>query len=204
MTSSTLFFCTEEEEGSVWKYLLTEEVAALLINPFDLKSVIPVDFDILPAWPEPVTIFFHHKPSGNIQWHRSQPELIEKTHNELVNSLLAREKWKKSGLMSKGGILDIESSPLQIYHRGMSRDEQIGPCELVCPPSNPIAISVKYKKWIERSKRWIRSKSVRVHDWQRQSELLANPLHILTSIYAFPTAREEIESNSGMFAILVR
>lgn len=204
MTTSILFFCTPEEEAQVWKYLAKVDIEVLLIDPLNSNSVIPADYHILSPWPEPLTLFFHLRSSGRIQWHRQRPELNQKTHNALVNSLLAREMWLKSRARPNRGLLDIEHSPLQIYHRSKFSDGKMGPCELICPPSSPKSISVEYTKWCERSRNWIRNHSTRIHDWEHPSVLLENPYQILSSIYAFPKAREEIESKTGKYIIMLR
>lgn len=204
MTSAICFFCTQEEERVVWEYLNQGDVAALLIDPFDLNSVTPVNFEILPPWPEPLAIYFHHKPSGPLHWHRNIPALKQQPHDALVNSLLAQNKWRELNLPSGSAMLDVETSPMQIYFRPRIENGQIGPSELVCPPSNARRISNDYQRWVERSKSWIRRKTVRIHDWRHRTELLPNPLGIATSLYAFPKAREEIESRTGKYAILIR
>jgi hypothetical protein len=204
MTSGILFFCTKEEESLVWEFLRKGDIASLLINPFDLNGVMPIDFNIIPDWPEPLAIYFHFRQAGSIQWHEKKPMIDSSQHDALVNSLLAQQTWSEFNFQQGSSILDMERSPLQIYFRGVIENGQIGPSSLTCPPSNMGEISNEYGRWVERSRSWIRRNSVRVHDWRNQSNVLHNPLKILSSVYAFPKAKEEIDLNPEKYAILIK
>lgn len=202
MAAGINFFCTPPEELDVLRYLLSSHEVVAFDRRIARPQVLPtIDAMAPPVWPASFECFLWLRSSGPLEWRLSKPELGGKTHGDLLDSLVTSLNWERAPPPSGMAMLDTNRSPVLLYRRGRTDGRTIGPCDLVSTPSAADRVSPVFAQWVRRCFSWIRRRSTRIHDWRRQHPSLANPLSILSSIYAFPQAFDAINSGKHNFVI---
>jgi hypothetical protein len=202
MAAGIKFFCTPPEELEVLRYLLSSDGVVAFDRRIARPQVLPtIDAMAPPSWPTPFACFLWLRSSGPLEWHSAKPEVGGKTHGDLVHSLIASMSWDGAPPPAGMAMLDTNRSPVLLYRRGPMDGRTIGPCDLTSMPSAADRVSPVFAQWVRRCFSWIRRRSTRVHDWRSQHPSLANPLSLLSSIYAFPKALEAITSGKHDFVI---
>jgi hypothetical protein len=118
-------------------------------------------------------------------------------------NLIAREEWEAAGLEEGDRMIDLDLSPVLGYRRALVRGARIGPCTLTAPPSSLQRVGPEYERAVKRAWAWVRRHGKNVHDWRKPNPDLANPDHIVSTIYAFPDADRALRSQNHKFAILL-
>lgn len=83
------------------------------------------------------------------------------------------------------------------------RNKRLGTCTVKAPPSNLERVGPEYAQYVKRSMAWIRRRGTIVHDWRTPSKSLWNPNSLLSTVYAFPEALSEMETEPNKFGLWV-
>ncbi|XAM00481.1 hypothetical protein OT109_03635 [Phycisphaeraceae bacterium D3-23] len=203
MTASVDFFCTANEELQVFRYLTKDacvevyDAARDMVRQRDAKVL-----DDLPEWHSELKLFFLHSASGQWVLHTTRPDVdLNANHDQLVASLIARDRWDHSDIISNQGLIDFERSPALVYIRGQRSSRTIRASQLVAYPSRLASVSIDFERWVKRVLGWVRRKGEIVHDYRTPSCSIPNPDHLLTTTYALPEAKILIDSGNHPYEI---
>lgn len=202
MTSQVEFFCTAQEEATVLEYLAARgavfsdvtEGSVLEWQTLEQVRDLPTD--------QPMTLMVWVRAHGPLVWHKSKPQVSGETHESLVMSVFARKEWEEQQLGTGDRVLDTDASPVLHFERPYRKRGLLAPRIIVAPPSSIERVGVEYARWVRRVLSWVRRRGKIVHDWRSPSKVIPNPLSLLSTIYAWPGVRAELEERPGDFVII--